>query len=1463
MPASRHYRFCGDTQTFHLTTTGLPVGRAWLRTNIGYAAIRRREIIAEIDEQIAPLGRDWFDLPMHPEGNQRFSLTLGLAEVGHFEAKCYFLPDGSDLPLWPAGDNTVLNVAPAENCCANIIYNTFVRQFGPNKAGGAEPSEGRRACIQELDEAGYAVIPQSGTFRDLIAELDFIIYHLGCRYLHLLPVHPTPTTYARMGRFGSPYAALSFTAVDPALAQFDPRQTPLEQFIELVDAVHARQARLILDIAPNHTGWAASLHETHPQWLAREPDGRIEVPGAWGVRWEDLTRLDYRHTDLWRYMADVFLTWCRRGVDGFRCDAGYMIPVPAWRYITARVREQYPDTVFFLEGLGGKISVTRDILNRAGFDWAYSELFQNYDRGAISHYLPEALDISASDGLMVHFAETHDNNRLAAVSHTWSRMRTALCALFSQQGGFGFANGVEWLATAKIIVHEAPSLNWGADVNQVAAIRRLNMLLKVHPAFHDHTHLQLIQTGPGNHLVLWRQPESAERPLLVLVNLDTEHGVTAYWHLPDGSDGSASAWQEGSLIDLLSGRMVELHFSEHGQSCPLAPGEVLCLSSRPNDLVELEAALQQAHPIPHRLREQALRASVLEVYRGLYDSCDVHALDLADLTRRLARSPQALVTTLAEASPTKEWGLTVWHWPADCRREVMVAPGHFLLVQTDAAFRGRITLDNRTLASKNSFQGEDGRHYALFTPLPVPDVATPYSLSLTVYQYVEHQNGHYPHVTAPLLVLPRVSAATLPRVFRREDLLKHPLMFLKANPRGTLTRAAVAWGKLPSRYDALLAANLAPDYPGNRRILFNRCRAWVVFQGFSYQLQEDCLQSFERLATGAGRWYFQVPCGQGQNVHLNLCLAQDANDNRIELTFQRLAAASNDNLADAHSIRLILRPDIEDRDFHDTTKAWTGPEKAWPAAITPFDRGFEFAPSLQHRLYLNVSQGQFYPEPEWYYMVYRELEAQRGLDPHSDLFSPGYFAIPLKGGEEVCLTAEAKGEGERGEAKGERRKAKGERPKAKGQRRKAEGERTAKGSFEESVVGQLAASLREYIVQRGSLKTVIAGYPWFLDWGRDALIVVRGVIAAGWHDEARAVLQQFGRFEENGTLPNMIDGVQAANRDTSDAPLWFFTACRELMAAEGNDGFLEQPCGTRPIREVLASIARAYLAGTPNGIVMDADSGLIYSPGHYTWMDTNHPAGTLRQGYPVEIQALWIAALHVMAEIEPSAEWSGHAQQARQALQELFWRADLGYMSDCRHAAHLMPARQAIADDALRPNQLLAITLGALTDQNWGQNLGQNLDQSMGRQILQACQRLIVPGAIRSLADQPVHQALPVWHHGQLLNDPHRPYQGRYEGDEDTRRKPAYHNGTAWTWPFPSFCEAWALVHGNSGCPTALAWLASSLELARRGCVAHLPEILDGDYPHTSRGCDAQAWSVSEVLRVWIKLEAIAHRPLS
>jgi starch synthase (maltosyl-transferring) len=205
-----------------------------------------------------------------------------------------------------------------------------------------------------------------------------------------------------------------------------------------------------------------------------------------------------------------------------------------------------------------------------------------------------------------------------------------------------------------------------------------------------------------------------------------------------------------------------------------------------------------------------------------------------------------------------------------------------------------------------------------------------------------------------------------------------------------------------------------------------------------------------------------------------------------------------------------------------------------------------------------------------------------------------------------------------------------------------------------------------------------------------------------------------------------------------------------------------------------------------------------------------------------------------------SEKWRSLAFQVRASVMTLFYLPDHGYLSDCLHGAPGDSAEQAIADDALRPNQLFTLTLETLTDKKIAGN------------VLMSCETLIVPGAIRSLADRRVTFAMPIRHHNVLLSDPHFPFMGKYVGDEDTHRKPAYHNGTAWTWPFPSFCEAWLKIYGENAREKVRSWLLSAINLMRAGCIGQLPEILDGEAPHLQRGCDAQAWGVSEWVRVWI-----------
>ena len=358
--------------------------------------------------------------------------------------------------------------------------------------------------------------------------------------------------------------------------------------------------------------------------------------------------------------------------------------------------------------------------------------------------------------------------------------------------------------------------------------------------------------------------------------------------------------------------------------------------------------------------------------------------------------------------------------------------------------------------------------------------------------------------------------------------------------------------------------------------------------------------------------------------------------------------------------------------------------------------------------------------------------------------------------------------------------------------------------------------MKLFIVRRDDVKTVIAGYPWFLDWGRDTFIFLRGAIAAGFTKEAKAIVTAFARFEENGTLPNIIYGDTAGNRDTTDAPLWFLVAVRDLCAKLGRKKFLATDCGNgRTLADVVESIAANYVKGTPNGIRVDPDSGLVWSPSHFTWMDTNYPACTPRTGYPVEIQALWIAALRFLG-----GTWKALADRAKESLVKYFTNGN--GLADCLDAPNGESAAQAIRDDAIRPNQLFVLSL-----------LGADLTGKAA--IVKACEKLLVPGGVRSLAAG------------------HPLYRGVYAGDEDSSRKPAYHNGTVWAWPFPLYAEA-AVLAGVLTREQALSLLASSVENLNAGCVCHVSEIADGDAPHAQKGCRAQAWSASELLRVWLAL---------
>ncbi|OGV42923.1 MAG: hypothetical protein A2X48_11050 [Lentisphaerae bacterium GWF2_49_21] len=1415
-PPGKHalcYR--GDIAAFELKVENPVKGKAFFRTNLGNAFIRRKEIIEAVETKRQRSGQDWHDVPMEQMDDGIFSVSIALLEVGHFEGKCFFLAETSDEPIWVGGDNLHINVEPADFCCANSIYCAFVRQFGPNKNKRSTSGDELNSFVYRLDSDGYAVIPPSGTFRNLIKELDTIIGSLKCRIIHLLPINPTPTVFARMGRFGSPYASIDFTAVDPALAEFDRKSTPLDQFLELVDAIHRRNGKLFIDIAINHTGWASKIHEEHPEWLVKEGDGTFHSPGAWGIVWGDLTELDHNRLDLWKYIADIFILWCSRGVDGFRCDAGYMIPGDAWEFIIARVRNEYPDTIFLLEGLGGDPAVTRMLLDKSNMNWAYSELFQNYTRQQIEGYIPYAQDISFTDGTMVHYAETHDNSRLAAVSPVYAQMRTALSALSSSNGAFGFANGLEWFATEKIDVHEASALNWGAQENQLPHIRRMNSILFCHSAFHNFARIKFVDSGNPKAVAFIRSDSSDQKKIFILVNLDCENVSNVSWRK------SEVPFESKSLLDLISEEYFKpTEVSEGRFSLLLAPGQALCISSDIDELRQIHEFETREFRKPSKIIWQTAQAIALDVVCRKNRSNIALNQDPMELASKLLQDPYEFMCSLYEDSG--EVPVAIWEWPSDMRRMVMVPPGHHVLVKSKFRFRARITDNGKIIMQRDSLKDYSGMYFALFTPLPVPKQLKKMKIRLSVY--AERKSIRE---DAEILLL-ATDDAKIKSVYENSDIRSSPMVFLDTNGRGAMLRPCLEWAELKSRYDAFLAANLNPNYPEDRHVMWRRCRAWVDFHGRREILDLDTIEDFTLNGDGSGTWNFHVPVGNGLFVDVDISLAMLKNENAVKMEITRRNSRNDsDYLSDDMPVRIILRPDVEDRNFHMETKAMYGAEHQFPKSVESTSRTVTFSPASGRSLVMTGYKGKFVNAPEWQYSIYHEKEASRGLDPFSDLFSPGFFEIMLAGGEGEQLIGQVVTPSEN---------------KKISIRPVLHKEEPADYAFDKVLLG----AMDQFIVSRDGLKTVIAGYPWFLDWGRDTLICARGLISAGKINEVSEILLLFAKFEEKGTLPNMIHGAHAGNRDTSDAPLWFFTACADFCARTGKKDFLETRIEKRgTLLNVLESIAENYISGTPNGIKADPETGLVFSPSHFTWMDTNYPAGTPRQGYPVEIQALWYAALKFLAENSSGRNWRPLAEKVKKSFMQYFYLEKEKWLSDCLHAEPGQPASKAQKDDALRPNQLFALTLGLVQD------------VKLGRDILISSSSLLVPGAIRSLADRPVSYALPIYgKNSALLNDPLNPYWGRYEGEEDYRRKPAYHNGTAWTWPFPSYCEAYFMLFGNSGRKTAKSILSSSKIILEQGCVHNIPEILDGDYPHVQRGCDAQAWGVTELYRVWKLLQS-------
>ena len=1376
----RLLRFVGDCVRLTLHAgAGRGGGRALLRANLGRAIARRREIIAAHAGGAAAAGASWHDVPMQKTADG-WQIELPLAEAGWFQAKAYWL-DEKGWQHWPDGPDVGISVHPNFARSANTIYCAFTRLFGATKNLATTADKELEAQLKSLEAQGYATLPPSGTFRDLARQLPFIVNRLGCRIIHLLPVHPTPTTYARFGRFGSPYAALDLTAVDPALVEFDKRATGIDQFCELTYSAHSLGARVFIDIVINHTGWGSSLQENHPEFFLKKPDGEFASPGAWGTTWEDLVELEQHDVALWDIIADSLLIWCRRGVDGFRCDAGYKIPVVAWQYIIARVQDEFPETIFLLEGLGGSWEATEALLAEGGMQWAYSELFQNYSGQGVARYLDYANRRSAHIGTYVHYSETHDNNRLAAHSggdasppnKKWSLLRNRLCALAGPCGGFGFTCGVEWLATEKIRVHGNTGLNWDNADNIVPELAELNRLISDHPCFFDGAKLTRLSTPDSPVYALLRESAEGKDSVLILVNTDVEKANSV------ALDISGFRFSPSTLkFELLGQVLPKISTAKDKINFALPPGAAFCLAPAKKPVGLSGESYRRA-------RAQA--AFAFEALNKISSSETVDGLDWRWLAEQVERSPKNFLAAASEfsgagfqpanfesrgqdARATKTLAellrepelrhvfprVVTWTL-IDARRITLVPAGHWLLIEDSAPFRA--TLDMRN--AKRGVRDATGAIHVQSIPAGNAHVAcfAPRETFGEANLFLERYAATSRKLSVSIRFLAPEPQA--PSAFS----LQPSALVLLTNGRGGMARLCVDLGRINSKYDCALGANLHPTVPVDRHVFVKRLRVWVSADGFLSPLDFTNLLAFQ--AGPPAVWQFVANAGDGRTVEIELRAEMLDGENTVIFQFSRPTKklAHGKQLPAEADVRLTVRPDMEDRNFHWETKrngsadyhfsTNTHPLSA-PAAKSRTLAGFAFTPGQDRQLRVFADAGEYHPQPEWCENIPHPIEQSRGQVGSGDAYSPGWFELPLAKGSTVTLILTAELETNSG-------------------KRKAEG-----GKSGQDFTSRLERAAKQFVVRRDDFKTVIAGYPWFLDWGRDSLISARGLLAAGLNDEVRQILLTFAKFEKDGTLPNTIHGNDVSNRDTSDAPLWFAVVCEDLADA----GFFNVRVNSNhTVRDVLANIAENYSQGTPNGIRMDSDSALIWSPAHFTWMDTNFPAGTPREGYPVEIQALWIRLLRLLEKISPPTEqkkWRDLADRATASLEKFFWLEEKGWFADVLLAKPRVPARDATSSDALRSNCLFTVSLGVC-----GSDEGITATRAK-RCVIAAQKYLVVPGALRSLAPLPVSTPLPVYRDGQLLNNPVEPYWSRYEGDEDTRRKPAYHNGTAWAWTFPS-----------------------------------------------------------------------------
>ncbi len=627
--------------------------------------------------------------------------------------------------------------------------------------------------------------------------------------------------------------------------------------------------------------------------------------------------------------------------------------------------------------------------------------------------------------------------------------------------------------------------------------------------------------------------------------------------------------------------------------------------------------------------------------------------------------------------------------------------------------------------------------------------------------------------------------------------------WLEADGLGGFASGTVS-GIRTRRYHALLLPATTP--PTGRVVLVNGFDAWLVTPLGRFAISAQRYAGDVVHPDGATRiasftrdpwptWTYTLPDGTKLTQEIFA-----VHERGLIVLSWRLIDQRDD-------VGLEIRPFLSGRDYH---------------SMHHENASFVFAAEMDHQAITwrpygglpavtSVTNAAYSQQPDWYRRFSYAVERERGLDDTEDLASPGTFRWDLAGGEGVWILGVDKqfGESER----------------AADALELADTLRAVESRRRRKFSSPLHRSADAYIVRRGRGRTIVAGYPWFTDWGRDTFIAIRGLcLATGRLKDARDILIEWAGAVSEGMLPNRFpDAGGEPEFNSVDASLWYVIAVHDLLAAAEKKPRSVTQRDRRAFQQAIEQILDGYSRGTRHGIRMDQD-GLLAAgvPGvQLTWMDAKVGdwVVTPRIGKPVEVQALWLNALWVASQF--SDRWRAPYEKGREAFGRRFWNEHRGMLYDVVDVDH----QSGAVDDSFRPNQILAV--GGLPLPI--------LEGARARSVVDLVEKhLLTPLGLRSLAP------------GEPGYTPH--YEGGPAG-----RDSVYHQGTVWAWLIGPFVDAWLNTRANTDDAREEArarFLQPLLTHLDEAGLGHISEIADADPPHTPRGCPFQAWSLGELIRI-------------